>query len=76
MSTHLPHIIGSREYMHATGELSKVEVTPTGLGYGEVRIAGLPPEVTDTIVCSTLAKYGEMREIHGQTWSNKYRYKV
>jgi hypothetical protein len=39
MSAHLPHIIGSREYLYTSGEVSKVEVTPTGLGYREVRIA-------------------------------------
>jgi hypothetical protein len=41
MTTHLPTIIGSREYLHDNGELSKVEITPTELGYREVRIAGL-----------------------------------
>jgi hypothetical protein len=34
-------ITGTREYMHINGELSKVEISPTGLGHREVRIAGL-----------------------------------
>jgi hypothetical protein len=42
MATHLPTIIGSREYRRDNGEPSKVEITPTDLGYREIRIAGFP----------------------------------
>jgi hypothetical protein len=42
MSTHLPTILGTLEYLINNGELSKVIVTPTGIGFREVRIAGLP----------------------------------
>jgi hypothetical protein len=38
MSTHFSTILGTHEYLHNNGELSKVIVTPTGIGFREVRI--------------------------------------
>jgi hypothetical protein len=63
MAPHLPTIIGTREYLHNNGELSKVLVTPTGIGYRDVRIAGLPPEVPDTAIHTALDKFGEIRGV-------------
>jgi hypothetical protein len=78
MSSHLSTVIGTREYLHTriNGEISKVEISPTGLGYREVRIAGLPPEVPDSVISATLTKYGKIRDIHRETWKKQYRYKV
>jgi hypothetical protein len=75
MSTHLPTILGKREYLRNNGELSKVIVTPTGIGFRVVRIAGLPPEVTDAAIHSALETFGEIRGISGQTLTQQYRYK-
>jgi hypothetical protein len=74
MSTHLPTILGKREYLHNNGELSKLIVTPTGIGFREVRIAGLPPEVTDAAIQTALEKIGEIRGISGQTRTQQYGY--
>jgi hypothetical protein len=50
MFTHPQNIQGTHEYKHANGEMSLVEVSPAGLGYRSVRVAGLPSEVRDTTV--------------------------
>jgi hypothetical protein len=75
MSNHLPTILGTREYLHNNGELSNVIVTPTCIGFREVRIASLPPEVTDAATHTALETFGEIRGISGQTWTQLYRYK-
>jgi hypothetical protein len=68
LSSHLSTIIGTREYMHNNREISKVEVSPTGLGYREVRIAGLKPEISDSDTSATLTKYGDICDIHREIW--------
>jgi hypothetical protein len=75
MAPHLPTIVGSREYLHTNGALSKVLVAPTGIGYREVRIAGLPPEAPDSTIQTALDKYGEIRGYSRQTWPKQNRYK-
>jgi hypothetical protein len=76
LASQLATITGTREYMHVNGEISKVEISPTGLGYREIRIAGLPPEVQDSVISATLTKYGDIREIQREVWKKQYRYKV
>jgi hypothetical protein len=75
MAPHLPSILGAREYIHTNGELSRVIVTQTGIGFRDMRIAGLPPEVPKATICTAVDKYGEIRGFSRQTWSHQYRYK-
>jgi N-dimethylarginine dimethylaminohydrolase len=56
--------------------MSLVEVSPTGLGYRSVRVAGLPPEVKDTVLSSTMMKYGDVQTITDGQWARYYRYYV
>ena len=65
----------AREYKHITGEISKVLITQTGIGFREVRIAGLPPEVHDATIQAALEKYGDIRGFSRQKWPQQYRYK-
>jgi hypothetical protein len=76
INTYLQNIQGSHEYKHANREMSLVEVSPTGLGYRSVRVAGLPPEVKDTLLSSTMMKYGDVQTITEEQWANHCRYKV
>jgi hypothetical protein len=76
MAKHLSAILGTREYMHTSGELSKVIVSTTGVGHREIRIAGLPPEVPDNVLQAALDKYGDSRGYSRQSWSKQYRYQM
>jgi hypothetical protein len=74
MATHLPDTLGTREYLHTSGELSKVIVSTSGIGYREIRIAGLLPEVPDSVLKVALFTYGDIRGYCRQSWSKQYRY--
>jgi hypothetical protein len=74
MAKHLPDTLGTREYLHTSGELSKVIVSTSGIGYREIRIAGLPPEVPDSVLKAALDTYGDIRGYCRQSWSKQYRY--
>ena len=67
---------GQAEYRHNNGEISKVRVETAGLGTRKVRIANLPPEVPEEVLRTILARYGDIREVHVETWSRMYRYQV
>jgi hypothetical protein len=42
----------------------------------KVRIAKLPPEVSDRNIRMALRQFGEIRDIQSDTWSNNYHYLV
>jgi len=67
---------GQAEYRHMNGVISKVRIEAVGLGLRKVRIANLPPEVPDSYVRMALGKFGEIRDIQNDTWSNAYHYPV
>jgi hypothetical protein len=67
---------GQRDYKHETGEISKVQIAPAGMGMRTIRIANLPPEVSDRSIINTLARYGEIKEIKEEQWSRSYRYRI
>jgi hypothetical protein len=67
---------GQEEYMHDNGELSQVTIKIAGIGMRKIRVANLPPEVSDCMVKANLAKYGEARAIMEEQWIRAYRYKV
>jgi len=67
---------GQAEYRHTNGVISKVRIEAMVLGLLKVRIANLPPEVTDSNIRMVLGKFWEIRDIRNDTWSNAYRYPV
>jgi hypothetical protein len=46
------------------------------MGIRTVRIANLPPEVTDNTISSILSRYGEVKGVKEERWSRTYRYKI
>jgi hypothetical protein len=67
MTDHLPRITGDHEYRHTNGELSTAMVSQTGLRFRIIRISGLPPEVKDNTISTTLTKYGDVMTINGDS---------
>jgi len=63
-------------FRHDNGELSKVQLELAGMGIRRMRIANLPPEVSDRIIREKLSTYGDVTEISEETWSKAYRYPV
>jgi hypothetical protein len=46
------------------------------MGIRKVRIANLPPEVSDSVITKALTKYGEIKDITKEKWSRIYRYPI
>jgi hypothetical protein len=67
---------GKQDYKHENGEISRVQIEPAGMGIRTVRIANLPPEVTDNTISSILSRYGEVKGVKEERWSRTYRYKI
>jgi hypothetical protein len=65
-----------QEFHHDTGELSVVHIDWAGMGERRIRLANLAPEVTDRIIRGALSPYGEVTEVHEDSWSKVYRYPV
>ena len=63
-------------YAHETGEISKVNISPAGLGKRNVRIANLPPKMPMEIIKEHMTKYGVVHAVSEDKWSNMYRYAV
>jgi len=67
---------GGVEYRHTTGEVSIVRLEVAGMGMRRIRLANLPPEVTESNIRAAMASYGEIVSIKDEMWSKAYRYKV
>jgi len=67
---------GQAEYRNANGEISMVRVETAGLGTRWVRIANLHPEVSEEVIRTTMARYGEVKDVQAETWARFYRYNV
>ena len=52
---------GKSEYKHDNGEISQVEITMVGMGNKRVRIANLPPEISDGTVRYAFSNCGEIQ---------------
>ena len=46
------------------------------MGMRRIRIANLPPEVTEKSIGAALALYGKIVSIQDEIWSKAYRYRV
>jgi hypothetical protein len=53
-----------------------VEIPVAGMGYKEIRVANLPPEVPDDTLRATLAPFGQVLNIQNEMWARTYRYTV
>jgi len=51
------------EYKHENGEISKVNIALAGLGTKRIRIACLPPEVTEHTIKECMSTYGQVQTI-------------
>jgi hypothetical protein len=51
------------EYRHTNGEMSMVRIQTEQLGSRRLRIANLPPEVSDGVTRTVLFRYGEVKEV-------------
>jgi hypothetical protein len=49
---------GTPSYRHDNGEQSSVTIEIAGMGTREIRIATLPPELTDRVIKEALTQYG------------------
>jgi hypothetical protein len=67
---------GQADFRHGNGEISKVRIEAVGLGMRRVRVGNLPPAVADRTLRMYVGKYGEVHDIHAETWSNIYRNQV
>ena len=76
LSSILNNSEGGVPFKHDTGEITIVTVELAGMGIKRVRIAALPPEVTEQQIKHTLAQYGDIKHINDETWSQHYRFKV
>jgi hypothetical protein len=67
---------GQFECKHMTGEISVVKLEMAGMGTRRVRVANLTPELSGTIISTSLAKYGVILDIQAESWSKQCRYVV
>jgi len=76
MQSILQNIQEQQEYKHDNGEISIMKVELAGMGVILVRVAGLPPEVKESVVGDAMSKYGDVKDIQDEQWPKQYRYKV
>jgi hypothetical protein len=67
---------GETAYKHATGEISPVRLMIVGMGPRRIRLANLPPELSNITIRTALSQYDEVQSIQYQTWTKHYRYTV
>jgi len=57
----IPNILGQKEYRHENGELSIVKLELAGMIVRRVRLAGLPPEVKESVLRDAILQYGDVK---------------
>jgi hypothetical protein len=72
MSDILESTQGEGEFRHNNGEMSVVRIEAGGLGMKRVRLTNIPPEGPDSVLKTALERYGQVKEIHAETWSQAY----
>jgi hypothetical protein len=72
----LDAIKGETVYKLATGEISPVRLMIAGMGLRRIRLANLPPELSNNTIRTALSKYGEVQSIQDENWAKHYRYTV
>lgn len=76
MSTVLNKNNGGIRFTHDTGDISTVTVEMAGMGIKRIRMTALPPEITEPQIKNVLTQYGDIKQIHEETWSQNYRFQV
>jgi len=67
---------GETNYKHVTGEISPVRIMVAGMGLKRVRLANLPPEVSQSNIRIAMSQFGNVQNIQEETWAKQYRYNV
>jgi hypothetical protein len=67
---------GETVYKHGKGEISRVQLMIAGMGIRRIRLANLPPELSNTTIRNALYQYGDVESIQDETWAKHYRYTV
>jgi hypothetical protein len=68
--------VGQLDFRRDNGEISVVQIELAGTGTRRVRIANLPPKLSDRAIRETLSNYGEVKEIREKTCSKLFKYPV
>jgi len=76
MQSILQNIQGQQEYKQDNGEISIVKTELAAMGVRRVRVANIPPEVTEPVLRDAMSKYGDVKDIQKEQWPSQYRYKV
>jgi len=67
---------GQIEYKYPTGQVSTVTLAMAGLGTKRIRVANLPPEISEEELRASLTPYGKIIDMGTERWSKHYRYAV
>ena len=67
---------GETVYKHVTGEISPVRLMEAGMGSKRIRLANLPPEVSNNNIRVAMSRFGNVQTIQEETWAKHYRYNV
>ena len=62
------------EYKHGNGEITQVKIEMAGMCTRRVRLGNLPPGTPDEAVRLSFSQYGEIKEMHRESWSKAYSY--
>ena len=67
---------GQATYTYPSGDIFPVTIDTAGMGTKRLRIANLPPEISNEILKDALKMYGKVIDISMERWSKAYRYQV
>jgi len=67
---------GQAVYRHTNGEISMVRLETAGLETRRVLLANLQTDVPEEVIRKTMARFGEVKDVHFETWSYIYRYEA
>lgn len=67
---------GQHEYTMENDIKTTVTITDASTECIQVRVLNLPPELPNDKIYQSLLTYGNVFNIHNETWSNRYKYSV